>query len=154
MPKNTKTSIDQTDKDILNVLSMQARLSYRQIGKKIGKSVATVMNRVKKLESEGVIKGYTTRLNYTKLGYDFPVVVDITVKEAKEIEVCHEIAKNPYVTAVYDITGDFDISILARFKTRAQLDTFIKDLPTQNNIIRTRTKLIMNVFKERNINLE
>ena len=69
--KSEKSSkeIDKTDRDILNALLDNSRLSYRQIAVKIGVSVATVLKRVKALEDAGIIRKYTALLDYEKLGF-------------------------------------------------------------------------------------
>ena len=107
-------SIDEKDISILNVLLENSRLSCRQISKRTGYSISTVINRIKKLEESGIIRRYTLDIDFTKLGYDFPVIIDVRVSEGKLLEVEQEIAKNPHVIAVYDITGEFDVSVYAR----------------------------------------
>jgi len=51
--------LDETDVKILKVLTVDARLSSRQIAKKCGVSIGTALSRIKRMESEGIIKGYT-----------------------------------------------------------------------------------------------
>jgi DNA-binding Lrp family transcriptional regulator len=143
--------IDAKDKKIINVLIDNCRLSYRQIAKKCKLNVVTVINRVRKLEEEGVIKKYSVSLDYNKLGYDFPVIVDARVLKGEEVEIGERIFNLPNICSVYDVTGDFDLSILARFKTRKGLDEFIKSLPKREFIVRTNTRLIINTIKEGNL---
>lgn len=145
--------IDNTDKDILNVLLDNSRLSYRQIAKKIGRSVATVMHRVKRLEQDEIIRKYTVSLDYEKLGYDTPVIINFRVAKGKAISVGKGIALNPNIVSMYDVTGDFDVTLYALFKSRAQLDKFIKELPKHEDVTRIYTKLIMNTIKEDNIKI-
>ncbi len=145
--------IDEKDEKIINILMDNARLSYRQIAKKAGISVVTVMHRVNRLEKEGIIQKYSARVDYEKLGYDVQVVVDVRVAKGKLFEVEQKIAKNPAVFAVYDITGDFDATIIAKFKNRKALDIFVKKLQTFDFVERTQTKLILNTIKEENIRL-
>ncbi len=146
--------LQEKDKKILNILIDNSRLSLRQIAKKAGISVATVMHHAKKLEKEGVIKKYTTKIDYEKTGYDFLVMIEIRVSKGKLIEVEKKIATHQNVFAVYDITGNFDSMVLARFKTRRQLDNFIKKLQTYEFVERTETKLILNTIKDENIEIE
>ena len=140
--------VDEKDLKILEVLQENSRLSFRQLAKKTGLSVATVISRVKRLEEMGIIKKYTVEINYSKLGLDFPVIIDVRVSKGKLFEVEEEIAKDPHVLAVYDITGDFDVAILARFRTRKELDKFVKELQKMKYVERTYTKLILNIIKE------
>jgi len=64
------------------------------------------------------------------------------------LEVEKEIAGNPNVFGFYDITGDYDALILARFKSRFELSDMIKKLHASPNIESTNTHLILNVIKE------
>jgi len=144
-------TLDDLDKNILSVLIDDSRLSYRQIAKKLGVSVATVMNRVNSLSKEGVIKKYTTLLNYEKLGYDVEVMIEVRIAKGKLIEVEKQIANNPSVFAVYDMTGDFDAVILARFQNRRKMDSFLKKIQTLDFVERTNTRIILNTIKEKQI---
>lgn len=151
MKKNKHLEIDETDKKILNVVLENSRLSYRQIAKKIGVSVATVMNRVNQLEKNKIIKNYTTIIDYEKIGYDIEVIFEVRISKGKLFEVEEKIATNQNVFGVYDITGEFDAAILARFKNRRQMDRFLKKLQTYPFVERTLTKVILNTIKEKYI---
>ena len=59
-----------------------------------------------------------------------------------------KIARNPNVFAVYDITGEYDALILARFKNREALSTMIKEIHKSPNVERTNTHLILNIIKD------
>ena len=145
--------LTERDKKILNIMVDNSRLSLRQIAKKADVSVATVMNHIKKMESEGIIKKYTTKLDYEKAGYDVEVMIEIRISKGKLFEVEKKIAANPNVFAVYDLTGAFDAVILARFPTRRLMDNFLKKIQTYEFVERTETKLILNTIKEESIGI-
>lgn len=146
--QNAAKDINETDKMLLQILAENSRLSYRQIAKKADISVATVMNHINNLEGCGVIKGYTTKLDYEKLGYDIEVIIEIRISKGRLFEVERKIATNPSVFAVYDTTGPFDATVLARFKTRRQMDSFLKKLQTYDFVERTETRLVLNTIKD------
>ncbi|MBI5393046.1 Lrp/AsnC family transcriptional regulator [Candidatus Woesearchaeota archaeon] len=141
--------IDEIDKKILNVVIGNARLSLREIAKQIGYSVVTVMNRMKRLEKEKIIKEYIAHIDYEKLGYDVNIIIKIRVSKGKLFEVEKKIAIDQHVSAVYDITGDFDSIVIAKFKTRKALDIFLKKIQTYEFVERTETILILNTIKEK-----
>ena len=143
-----QTFIDELDKEILKLLLMDSRLSYRQIAGKIGASVATVITRIKRLEENGVIKNYTATLDHEKLGFELSVAIEVTVSRGKLIEVEREIAKHKNVCAVYDITGLTDTLIIAKFKSRKELNDFVKRLLSMPYVERTNTHLVLNTVKE------
>ena len=143
--------LDNVDKEILNALIIDSKLSYRDIAKKVKVSVATAMNRVKKLEKGGVIKRYTTILDYDNIGFDVEVLVEMRISKGKLLDVEKKIATHPNVFAIYDLTGDFDAVILARFRSRKSMDNFLKKIQTYDFVERTNTRLILNTIKEKQI---
>ena len=148
-----EVKIDDTDKKILNVLIDNARLSYRKIAKKTGVSVATVMNRINRLEKEEIITKYTVGIKYSKIGYDMQVIIDVRISEGRLKDAEKKIAAHPNVFAVYDMTGDFDAAVLTRFKNRRQMDHFLKKIQTYDFVERTNTRLILNTIKEKQISV-
>lgn len=142
--------LDPLDKDILDLLSEDSRLSYRQIAKKLGVSAATIMNRVNIL-NKNIIKKYTAILDYEQLGYDFEVIIEVRIAKGKLIEVEKEIANNPNIFAVYDVTGDYDAMILARFSSRRKMDAFLKKLQTYDFVERTHTRMILQTIREKQV---
>lgn len=143
--------LEETDKKILNVLVENSRLSLRQIAKQAGVSVATVMNHIRNLEKEGIIRKYTAKLDYEKMGYDVEVMIEIRIFKGKLFDVEKKISAHPNVFAVYDTTGAFDAFVLARFPTRRKMDNFLKKIQTYDFVERTETKLILRTMKEENI---
>ena len=139
--------LDAVDRHILNALLENARLSYRQIAKKANVSAATVMHRIKALEKD-VIKKYTVILDYEQMGYGIEVIFEVRISKGKLFEVEQKIAHHPNVIAVYDITGDFDSVIIARFPNRRKMDEFLKKMQTYSFVERTYTKVILNTIKE------
>ncbi|MBW2974112.1 Lrp/AsnC family transcriptional regulator [Candidatus Woesearchaeota archaeon] len=146
-----KMEPDKIDKGIINTLISDSTLSYREIAKRVKVSTATVMNRVNRLKKEGIIERFTTIMDYDKIGFDFEVLIEIRISKGKLFQVEKEIAHHPNVFAVYDLTGDFDAAILARFRNRRQMDNFLKKVQTYDFVERTNTRLILNTIKEKQI---
>ena len=136
------------DKKILENLLTDARLSSRQIAKNVGVSVGTVLSRVKKMEEDGLIRGYSAVLDHQKLGYELTVVTEITVSKGKLVEMENEVAKLPGVCCVYDVTGLTDAVIIAKFKTREDLGKFTKHLLALPYVERTNTHVVLTTVKE------
>ena len=143
--------MDDLDLKILNILIDNSKQSFRKIASRLGVSAATVLNRIGRMEKEGVIKKYSAMLDYEKLGYDISAIIDVRVSKGKLFEVEGRIAHHPNVQAVFDITGSFDSMIIANFKTRRDLDKFLKKIQAYDFVERTETKLILNRVKEEHI---
>jgi DNA-binding Lrp family transcriptional regulator len=140
--------LNETDMKILQVLLEDARFSSRQVAKKVGVSVGTVLSRIKRMENEGLIKGYSVIMNHERLGYELTVVMEVTVSKGRLIEMENEIAKIPNVCTVYDVTGLTDAFIIAKFKTREELGKFTKRLLALPYIERTNTHVVLTTVKE------
>jgi DNA-binding Lrp family transcriptional regulator len=140
--------LNETDVKILQGLLEDARFSSRQIAKKVGVSVGTVLARIKKMEREGIIKNYSALLDHEKLGYQLTVVTEITVSKGRLVETEKEIAKIPNVCSVYDVTGLTDAVIIAKFKGREELGQFTKRLLALPYIERTNTHIVLSTVKE------
>ncbi len=140
--------LSETDVKILQVLLEDARFSSRQIAKKVGVSVGTVLSRIKKMEDDGLIKGYSVIMNHERLGYELTVVMEVTVSKGRLVEMENEIAKIPNVCSVYDVTGLTDAFIIAKFKTREELGKFTKRLLALPYIERTNTHVVLTTVKE------
>ena len=140
--------LDRRDREIIKLLIKNSRLSIREIARRLKLSPGTIQARLKRLEDMGIIKGYTTMIDYEKLGYDFPVLIDVKVSKGMLFEVEKKIAEHPNVIAVYDVTGEYDIAVIARFKKRKELDEFVKSLQKMDFVERTNTRLILNVIIE------
>ncbi len=143
MPK-----IDDVDLKILRELQEDARKSLKEIAEKVGVAEGTVYNRINKMRRMGVIKKFIPVVDYSKLGYDLTAVIGVVAEGGHLIEIENEIAKEGNVTAVYDVTGEYDILIVARFKDRDSLNAFVKKLGGMENVKKTYTMLVLNVVKE------
>ena len=144
---------DELDKKILKEYLDNSKLSSREIAKKIGISVGTVLARIRKLEKEGIIKNYSVTLDYSKLSYEFTAVTEINVSKGKLVEIEKNIASIIGVCAVYDVTGETDAIVIAKFKTRDELSNFTKKLLKMTFIERTNTHVVLSIIKENfNIN--
>lgn len=140
--------LDNTDKKIINYLMTDARLSARQIALKMGMSTVTILSRIKKLEKEKIIKGYTATIDHEKVGYDLTAVIELIAKKDKIINTEEKISKIENVCGVYDITGNADTLIIAKFRERAELSDFVKELSAIPNVENTITHVVLNTTKE------
>lgn len=62
------TNLDEVDWQILSILQLEARISFKELGQRIGLTGTAIAERVRKLEDEGIIEGYSIKLNHEKVG--------------------------------------------------------------------------------------
>ena len=118
------------------------------MARNLGVAVTTVIHRVQKLTDDGIIKDYTVTIDYEALGYELTVLTEITVSKGRLLEMESEIAKLPYVCAVYDITGLTDAMVIAKFRNRKDLSEFTKGLLSMQFVERSNTHVVLTTIKE------
>ncbi len=145
--------LDEIDQKIIRVLEKDARTSLRKISELVDVSLGTVSNRVKKMEKNGVIMGYSVILNPDEIGWELNVVIGLRIQKGRLIEIQEKIAKDPRVHGVYDVTGDFDSMVIARAKNRKDLDDLSKNVLSIDGVERSITHLVLNTVKEKTATL-
>ncbi len=140
--------MDDLDLKIIASMNENARKSFRQMAKELGVSMSTVANRVRKMEEDEIIKGYAPVLDPQKFGFDLLAVIGMRISRGKMISVQDKISKNSNVVNVYDITGEWDSMIIARFHNRRELNKFIKWISGMEYVERTYTQIVLNIVKE------
>lgn len=140
--------LDDCDFKILKILVEDSRLSSRQIAKKIEVSSTTVMSRIKKMHSAGIIIRDSAILNHEKIGYEMTVVVAMVMTKGDASDAKIEMAKIPNVCCVYDVTGRPDVIVIAKLKTRREMRDFRKKLHTLPGVVRTETHVVLDTLKE------
>ncbi|MBD3262423.1 MAG: AsnC family transcriptional regulator [Candidatus Altiarchaeales archaeon] len=147
--------IDDLDVRILEKLKDDARKSFRDMAEELSVAEGTIYNRVNKLREAGVLRGFIADIDYAKLGYDLTALIGVIVKGGHLPEIEEKISEEENVSAVYDVTGEYDAVVVAKFKDRSQLNTLVKKLTAISNVDRTYTMVVLNVVKENHgINLE
>lgn len=135
--------MDDKDSTILEVLKRNSQLSIGKISKRTNIPVATVHNRIKKMKENGIIAGYTIRINPEKLGKKMVAYVMVTaVQKADQSVLLREIATHAFVEEASMITGEFDLIFKIRIKDIEELNAFvIKYLRTLDQVAETRTMI-------------
>lgn len=140
--------LDNMDIKIIKSLNENARKSYREIAREHKVSLATIANRIKRLENKGIIKGYIPLIDLELLNYEFQVITGVKISHGKLLNVQKKLSKNPHVYYVFDVTGDWDLVLIAKFKNRTALNAFIKKITAMEFVERTNTSVILNIVKE------
>ena len=140
--------LNDKDSELLRGLNKNGKASQRELARLTGLALGTVSNHLKSLEKKNIIRGYLPDINPEKVGFTLTSTINLRIAKGKIMEVQASIAKHPRVYAVYDITGEWDSLVLARFKNREEMDQFIKTVLSQKNIERTSTSLVLNNVKE------
>ena len=139
---------DALDRKIIVELERDSRRSFRELAANLRTSTTTVIARVEKLEAAGVLQGFSVMADSQKLGYDITAITEIFVSKGKLLEMEKAVAKLPGVCAVYDVTGDFDGIVIAKFRDRESLGSFTKRLLSMPFVERANTHVVLTTVKE------
>ncbi|MBZ9778624.1 Lrp/AsnC family transcriptional regulator [Psychroflexus sp. CAK8W] len=120
--------VDAIDHKIIDILKLNSRQSYAEIGKQVFLSPSSVRERVKKLEDTGVIKGYSIRLNQSLLGNSLEVFIMLKMFSGKLKPALAEIETYSEVKEAYRITGQHNLFIRVALKDQLHLQQFIDKL--------------------------
>jgi len=141
--------IDETDLRILEVLEKDSKLSIREISKLLKKPLTTVHNRIKRLEDERIIRGYTLKLDYGLLGKTVAAFIFMTVeshggKKISQREICEKIISHREVLNASIVAGNKDIIVKVRVDSIAKLNEFIMDfLRNIEGVDKTETMIVL-----------
>jgi DNA-binding Lrp family transcriptional regulator len=139
--------IDELDRKIIRAMNENARRSFREIAKEIGASAPAVIHKVRRMEEAKTIKGYIPVVDPAHFGLDLVAIVALRISKGKLLEAQQKIASDRRVSAVYDITGEWDSLAIGHFRGREDLDDFIKGVLALPHIDRTVTHLVLNIVK-------
>jgi DNA-binding Lrp family transcriptional regulator len=139
---------DELDLRIVRHLLVDGRLSFRRLAHELRVSVNTVAARVARLQDGGVIRGYSASVDFERLGYGLTAVTEVQVSKGMLLEMEREIAGLPGVCAVYDVTGEIDGVVVAKFRDREELSEFTKGLMSLPFVERANTHLVLTTVRE------
>ena len=140
------------EKEIINVLSQDARLSAKQIAAMLSSDEQTVKTTVEKLEKNGVIVKYTAILNDEKTDdyvVDALIEVKVTPKKKEGFDgIAKQIASFPEVQSVYLMSGAYDLAVFIQDKTLQQVSRFVSErISTFDGVLSTATHFILKKYK-------
>jgi len=148
MYRGNHRMIDVTDRAILNILQQDGRTSNADIARQVSLAPSAVLERIRKLEERGVIRGYSADINSKALEYGLTAIIAIRTSECGE-GVGELLSAVPEVQEVHEVAGDDCFYIKVVSKDAESLGRFlrekIKGIP---NVINTRTTVVLKTFKE------
>ncbi|MBL4835192.1 MAG: Lrp/AsnC ligand binding domain-containing protein [Pseudomonas sp.] len=144
--------LDRIDRQILRLLQAEGRMSYVELGERVGLSTTPCMERVKRLEREKFILGYGARLNPQKLEASLLVFVEISLS-SKSADIFDEFrraaTKLPQVLECHLVSGDFDYLIKARISEMASYRKLLGDILLKLPGVReSKSYIVMEEIKE------
>ncbi len=146
-----KTTLDEKDRTILQLLQEDARASNAELARQVALSAPGLQKRLRKLEQSGVITGYVTLVDEEALGYDMLCFVQVTLQrhERQAIERFRALVQTmPEVLECHHITGEYDYLLKVVLRNRKHLEQFITETLTPiPGMDKLRTSLVLSEIK-------
>jgi DNA-binding Lrp family transcriptional regulator len=139
---------ENLDAKLVNALLGDGRASLRSLAEDLDVSVTTVSNHLSDLEEEGVIDGYTPKLDYDALGYDVTAILQLKVEGDALPDVTGRLRDHDQMISVYEVTGDYDIIAVGKFADTDGMNRHIKTLLNDPDIKESNTSVVLNAASQ------
>lgn len=139
---------ENLDTQLVNALLGDGRASLRSLAEDLDVSVTTVSNHLRDLETEGAIRGYTPKLDYDILGYDVTAILQLNVEGEALTDVTERLREEKQMLSIYEVTGDYDVIAVGKFKDTDDMNRHIKQLLSDQNIKESNTSVVLNPVTE------
>ncbi|ELY94555.1 MULTISPECIES: HTH-type transcriptional regulator Lrp [Natrialba] len=139
---------ENLDAKLVNALLGDGRASLRSLAEELDVSVTTVSNHLSDLEDQGVIEGYTPRIDYDAVGYDVTAVIQLQVEGNALPDITDTLRDHRQMISVYEVTGDYDVIAIGKFKDTDGMNDQIKELLTDPDIKASNTSVVLNAVSE------
>ena len=135
--------IDEIDRKIIRSLAANGRISFRDLGDRIHLSPNATAERVRRLQSSGVIRGFRAIVNWSQLGYGVEAYIDVRLRpetSAQNFEAA--VAKIPGIVSACIVTGDFDSRVRVACRDHSDLMRVIDTLRSRAGVHGTNSAVI------------
>ncbi|GAA0672198.1 HTH-type transcriptional regulator Lrp [Natronoarchaeum mannanilyticum] len=139
---------ENLDAKLVNALLDDGRASLRSLAEELDVSVTTVSNHLSDLEEDGVIEGYTPKINYNELEFDVTAVIQLKVEGNALPDITDRLDQQKQMTSVYEVTGGYDIIAIGKFEDTDGMNAQIKTLLTDPDIKESNTSVVLNATSE------
>ncbi|WP_425453042.1 Lrp/AsnC family transcriptional regulator [Bosea caraganae] len=141
--------MDQTDRQLLVLLTENARAPVAELGRKLGLSRTTVQSRIERLERRGTIAGYTARLSDEHERGQVKAHVLITALPKLAAGVESALRRIPEVRTLHSVSGQFDMIAIVVAPSIGELDQLIDRIGALDGVERTISSIILSTRIER-----
>jgi Lrp/AsnC family transcriptional regulator, leucine-responsive regulatory protein len=142
-------SLDEIDFTIIDLLQKNARIKRNELAEKTGLSVPSITDRLHKLEDNGIIESYITKLNHKTLGKDITAYIIVTSESSAHYKdfIAHA-TQTPEVLECHSITGDGSHILKIRTENTSTLEKLLSKIQSWKGVRSTRTSIVLTTHKE------
>lgn len=142
--------IDKIDQHIISCLMADARSSFREIGLTVGLSAPAVKRRVDRLQSDGIVTGFTARVDPSAVGWNTQAFVAVTYRgNVSPARIAQLLTPIPEVVAAFTVSGDSDVLVHLRAADMAHFEQALERIRAADGIARTESTIVLSTLLER-----
>jgi Lrp/AsnC family leucine-responsive transcriptional regulator len=146
---NLINSLDQIDLKILHILQLDGRRRLADIAEQVDLSAPAVMERVKKLESGGIIRGYQALLDSKKVGKDITAFIGVSIGNQRDMDkFARQMMKYSDVLECHHVTGDESFILKVKSANTGSLEKLLGEIRSVEGVTRTVTRVVLSTAKE------
>jgi Lrp/AsnC family transcriptional regulator, leucine-responsive regulatory protein len=141
--------LDKIDLKLLELLSEHGRMRRNELAETVGLSIPSVSERLEKLQTRGIIKGFTVLVDEKKLGYDIKAFIRVTMESSKFYQpfIAH-VQKEDEILECYSITGDGSHILKVMVQNTAALEALLAKIQSWQGITGTSTSIALTEIKK------
>ncbi len=142
--------LDGIDRQLLEALQRDSKRSLKEIGASVGLSAPSVMERVRKLESAGIIMGYHAQLDARKVGLDIAAFIGVSISTPVQLEAFERWADTvPHVLECHHVTGGHTLLLKVKTQNTEDLEALISRIRSMDGVGSTETMVVLSTHTER-----
>lgn len=137
------------DRKIVALLERDARLTYGEVGKRVGLAASSVHDRVRKLEKAGVLRGYRADVDFASAGLPITAFVSLALRPSSPADIPARVAEFPLVESVYSVAGDNSYVLVVRSPSTTALEELLDALRAKLEVVTRSTIVLSTPFERR-----
>ena len=142
--------LDQTDVTLIELLQRDAKMPLKEIGERIGMSAPSVMERIRRLEKDGVITGYYAAVDARKVGLDVSAFIGVSINKPGELGSFQEWVESvPNILESHHVTGGHTLLLKVKTENTRSLEKLISRIRSLDGVESTETMVVLSSHIER-----
>ena len=146
--------MDAINRRIVALLEKDARLTYGEVGKRVGLAASSVHDRVRKLEKAGVLRGYRADVDFAKVGLPITAFVSLALRPSSPADIPARVAEFPLVESCYSVAGDNSYVVIVRAPSTTALEELLDALRAKLEVVTRSTIVLSTPFERRPMTAE
>lgn len=143
-------TMTEGDEALISLLRVNARLPVSELARRLGVSRTTVQDRLKRLENNGIIAGYSVRLGEMETERLISAFVTIVVTPQRGPAVLTVLGKISNLESLYSVSGKYDLIAIVRTRSAAAMEKVLDEIAMLDGVERTETSIILSKKLDRN----